>query len=155
MRLIPPAIFFIFFYGTAKGQLTPHPIHLQKGVDLTLRIPRGYGISIAFEGLRRLRFLAKSPDGRLFATDMYNTSDNKFGRVYIFDNWDSTQKRFTRITTYLDHLHNPNQVAFYRDGGKDYIYVSETGTLSRYVYHAGDNQPGGKPDTVATFPDWV
>jgi glucose/arabinose dehydrogenase len=162
MRLALLAAVFIFFYGTTTGQggngaliaLSPHPIHLEKGVDLTLRIPAGYGISIAFEGLRRLRFLAKSPDGRLFATDMYNTSDNKNGRVYIFEGWDSTRKRFTRITTYLDHLHNPNQVAFYRDGGKDYIYVSETGTLSRYVYHAGDHQPGGKPDTVATFPDY-
>lgn len=134
--------------------LSPHSIHLQKGVDLTLRIPEGYGISIAFEGLRRLRFLAKSPDSRLFATDMYNTSDNKRGRVYIFEDWDSAERAFKNIHTYLGGLHNPNQVAFYRENGKDYIYVSETGTLSRYLYTAGDTLPSGKPDTVATFPDY-
>lgn len=134
--------------------LSPHAIHLQKGVDLNLSVPEGYGINVAFEGLRRLRFLAKSPDGRLFATDMFNTSDNKKGRVYIFGDWDSAGRQFRRVVTYKDSLHNPNQVAFYNDEGKDYIYISETGVLTRYLYHAGDTTAGGKPDTVATFPDY-
>lgn len=134
--------------------LVPHPIHLDKGVDLTLSLPKRYNISIASQGLRRLRFMAKSPDGRLFCTDMYNTSDNKNGRVYIFDNWDSTAKRFTTTITYLGHLHNPNQVAFYKDKGQDYIYVAETGMLTRYPYHPGDSMPQNKPDTIATFPDY-
>jgi glucose/arabinose dehydrogenase len=101
-----------------------------------------------------LRFLTKSPDGRLFATDMYNTSDNKKGRVYIFEDWDTVGKRFRKATVYMDGLHNPNQVAFYNDNGKEYIYVSETGALSRWPYHAGDTAAGGKPDTIATFPDY-
>lgn len=139
---------------TAGLGLQPHPIHLDKGVDLTLRLPKGFQISIASQGLRRLRFMAKSPDGRLFCTDMYNTSDNKNGCVYIFEDWDAEAKRFARTTTFLSHLHNPNQVAFYNDKGKEYIYIAETGTLSRYAYHAGDSIPSGKPDTIATFPDY-
>lgn len=134
--------------------LSPHKIHLQKGVDLTLSIPEGYNINIAFEGLKRLRFLTKSPDGRLFATDMYNTSDNKRGRVYIFGDWDTAGKQFRKITQYLDGLHNPNQVAFYKDKGEEYIYISETGVLRRYPYHSGDTIPSGKCDTIATFPDY-
>ncbi|WP_431212665.1 PQQ-dependent sugar dehydrogenase [Puia sp. P3] len=138
----------------AAIELEPHPIHLQKGVDLNLNVPKGYGIDVAFEGLRRLRFLTKSPDGRLFATDMFNTSDNKRGRVYIFGDWDSTDRVFRRVVTYKDSLHNPNQVAFYNDEGQDYIYISETGVLTRWRYHAGDTTVSGKPDTVATFPDY-
>jgi glucose/arabinose dehydrogenase len=129
-------------------------IHLQKGIDLELRIPKGYDISVACEGLDRLRFLAKSPDGRLFATDMQNVSDNKEGKVYIFDGWDSTAHLFKKIHTYLDRLHNPNQVAFYREKDKDYIYVSQTGTLNRYLYHAGDTIPDGPSQTIATWPDF-
>jgi glucose/arabinose dehydrogenase len=132
----------------------PHSIHLQKGIDLQLNIPAGYNISVAFEGLRRLRFLTKSPDGRLFATDMFNTSDNKRGRVYIFEGWDSTAHRFSGAHTYLDGLHNPNQVAFFTDKGKSYIYVSETGVLNRYLYAAGDTLPSGVPEQVATWPDY-
>jgi len=131
-------------------ELVPHPIHLDKGVDLTLNLPKGYQISVAAQGLHRLRFMAKSPDGRLFCTDMANTSDNKIGCVYIFGDWDSAAKRFTRTTTYLGHLHNPNQVAFY-DG---YIYIAETGVLTRRLYHAGDSMPTSKPDTIARFPDY-
>jgi glucose/arabinose dehydrogenase len=145
---------FLLLRGPGDPVLYPHQIHLQKGVDLSLRLPAGYGISVAYEGLRRLRFLTKSPDGRLFATDMYNKSDNRRGRVYVFEGWDSVQRKFTRVVTFLDHLQNPNQVAFYRDRGVDYIYVAETGTLTRYVYHAGDEHPSGKPDTLARFPDY-
>jgi len=137
-----------------QASLEPHPIHLDKGVDLTLRLPVGYHVSIANQGLHRLRFMAKSSDGRLFCTDMYNTSDNKNGCVYIFDDWDSSAKRFNKTLIYLNHLHNPNQVAFYKDSGREYIYIAETGLLSRYLYHPGDSMPEGKPDTITTFPDY-
>jgi len=132
----------------------PHSIHLQKGIDLQLNIPAGYKICVAFEGLRRLRFLTKSPDGRLFATDMFNTSDNKRGRVYVFESWDSAAHVYRGIRTFLDGLHNPNQVAFYNDKGQDYIYVSETGRLSRYPYHTGDTVPSGPAEQIATWPDY-
>ncbi len=132
-----------------------HSIHLQKGVDLSLRLPVGYAIGIAFEGLDRLRFLCKSPDRRLFATDLFDISDNREAKVYVFDDWDSVHMQFKTIHTYLDSLHNPNQVAFYRDcNGKDYIYIAETGVLSRYVYHAGDTIPSGDPEVIADFPDY-
>jgi glucose/arabinose dehydrogenase len=128
----------------------PHPIHLQKGVDLNLSLPEGYAINVAYEGLRRLRFLTKSPDGRLFATDMYNTSDNKKGRVYIFSDWDSAARSFRKATVYMDGLHNPNQVAFY----SGYVYISETGVLTRRRYYPGDTIAPASCDTIATFPDY-
>ncbi len=134
--------------------MEPHPIHLQKGIDLSLRLPVGYGISVAYEELDRPRFLRKSPDHRLFVTDMFDISDNKEGKVYVLDDWDSAAKQFKTIHTYLDSLHNPNQVGFYREKGKDYLYVAETGTLTRYVYHAGDTIPSGKPELIACFPNY-
>jgi len=130
------------------------PVHLQKGVDLHLNIPKGYNITVAYEGLRRLRFLTRSPDGRLFATDMFNTSDNRRGKVYVFADWDSGEHRFRRIHSFLEGLHNPNQVAFYNDGAHDYIYVSETGRLSRYIYHAGDTAATAESEQIAIWPDY-
>ncbi len=134
--------------------LVPHHIILKKGIELDINIPEGYNISIASEGLRRLRFLSKSPDGRLFATDMFDKSDNKKGKVYIFSEWNDSTKQFNHINTFLDSLHNPNQVAFYRNGDKDFIYVAETGRLIYYAYHAGDTIATGLPVEVATFPDY-
>lgn len=139
---------------TAAFHLLPHHIVLQKGIELDLSIPQGYQISVAAEGLRRLRFLSKSPDGRLFATDMFDKSDNKRGRVYIFSGWDDSTHRFKKINTFLDSLHNPNQVAFYTRNDSSFIYIAETGQLRYYYYHAGDTIATGSPTVIATFPDY-
>jgi glucose/arabinose dehydrogenase len=126
------------------------PVMLQKGDSFSINILRGYRLSIAAEVGRRLRFLAKSPDGRLFATDMYDRSDNKNGRVLIFENWNDSNKKFETVTTYLAGLHNPNQVAFHGN----YIYIAETGRLRRFVYNAGDKRTKDTGHTIATFPDY-
>ncbi|MEO6316633.1 MAG: hypothetical protein ABIU63_03415 [Chitinophagaceae bacterium] len=139
---------------TTAFRLVPHHIVLRKGVELDLNIPAGYNISVAAEGLRRLRFLCKSPDNRLFATDLFDKSDNKKGRVYIFSGWDSTLRQYKKIHTFLDNLHNPNQVAFYTSNDSSYIYVAETGRLVYYFYHAGDTAAVGQPTVVASFPDY-
>jgi len=129
-------------------KLISHPVQLQTGDSFNLQIPEGYRLSIAAQGLKRLRFLAMSPDNRLFATDMYDRSDNHKGRVLIFENWDDSTKSFRKISTYLDGLHNPNQVAFY----KNYLYVAETDRLSRYVYHPGLILPTDTGAVIARFP---
>lgn len=125
-------------------------IILAKGIKFKLAVPVGYQIGIAAEGLKRLRFMALSPDGKLFCTDMYDRSDNKKGSVYIFDKWNERTKKFEKITNYLSGLHNPNQIAFY----KNYIYVAETEKLVRYKYFGGDLQPKDNGEVVATFPDY-
>jgi glucose/arabinose dehydrogenase len=130
-------------------KLSPVQINLKKGINFTLEVPVGYKVSVAAEGLRRLRFLAKSPDGRLFATDMYDRSDNRKGTVVIFTDWIESERRFARVDTFLEKLHNPNQVAFF-DG---YIYVAETGKLSRYKFNKGDTKPSYAAEVIATFPD--
>jgi glucose/arabinose dehydrogenase len=127
---------------------------LKKGIVLNLRVPEGYRISVAAEGLRRLRFLAKSPDGRLFATDMHSLDDNRRGRIYLFEDWDNSAKRFRKTTVFADSLRNPNQVMFYNDKGKHYIYVAETDRLSRYVYSPGDRALSGQPQVLTRFPDY-
>jgi len=137
-----------------KTILVPKPIHLEKGLNFDLLIPKGYQISVAGENLGRLRFMAKSPDGRLFATDMINLEDNKKGKIYVFDDWNETTKRFEKITTYLDSLHNPNQVGFYSFGGQDFIFIAETHQLSAYTYFKGDLKPAGKQKILTTFPDY-
>lgn len=139
--------------STAFKLITQH-IVLQNGVELDLRIPEGYHISVAAEGLRRLRFLTKSPDGRLFATGMYDRSDNTKGSVLIFSNWNDSAYRFMKIDTFLHHLHNPNQVAFYTRNDSNFLYVAETGKLSYYPYHAGDSVAQGEPVVIARFPDY-
>lgn len=137
----------------AQIKLVTQRVALKNGVTMNLKIPAGYHIAVAAEGMRRLRFMAKSPDGRLFCTDMYSLADNKRGKIYIFDGWDNTLKQFKKTTVFAEKLHNPNQVMFYTDKGINYIYIAETGKLSRYEYHAGDTTLKGTQQILARFPE--
>src|SRR5215831_18104796 len=87
------AAFLVSALNTFAGDLqslavSPHTITLANGKTFTLNLPEGFDISIAAQGLKRVRFMAKSPDGRIFVTDMYNRADNKRGTVYILDGFD-------------------------------------------------------------------
>lgn len=139
-------------------KLVPNRITLTKGKragTFELNLPQGFGISVAAEGLKRVRFMAKSPDGRIFVTDMFNLTDNKRGVVYILDQFDSDSKSFKTVTTYLKDLRNPNSIAFYTDQqGISWFYLAVTDRLVRYKYSAGENSPTSQPEVLATFPDY-
>ena len=147
-------LFPCLLLAQAPLKLVEQPISLSNKLSFKLKIPAGYSIHVAAEGLERPRFFAKSPDGRLFITDMHDRSDNKKGRVLILENWNDTGKKFSKTTVYLDNLHNPNQVAFYSINGQWRIYVAETGKLSYYTYTPGSNKPIGPSKVIATFPDY-
>ncbi len=136
-------------------RLTPHKITLANGKSFTLNLADGYEINVAAEGLKRVRFMSRSPDDRIFVTDMFNLTDNKKGVVYILHGFDKTTRRFKKAVPYLTNLRNPNSVAFYTDrNGADWFYLALTDRLLRYRYQAGANQPSGQPETLATFPDY-
>lgn len=135
--------------------LIPQQITLGDGKTVQLNLPEGFKMSVAIKGLKRPRFMASSPDGRVFITDMINLSDNRKGIVYILDGWDSTKGTFRRAIPYLTGLRNPNNVAFYHDSqGRWWLYVAQTDRLDRYPYSHGDTLPSGSPQFLAAFPDY-
>ena len=155
-KRIPLLIFTLLFVSNAFGQtkLVPHKITLQNGKSFNLNLPKDYEIIPAAEGLKRIRFFAKAPDGRIFVTDMYNLTDNKKGKVYILDEFDEKTGKFGKIITYMSNLKNPNSVAFYTDkNGQDWFYLAETHKLTRRKFQKGENEPtDNQPQTLAKFP---
>ncbi|HEX5604306.1 MAG TPA: PQQ-dependent sugar dehydrogenase, partial [Pyrinomonadaceae bacterium] len=132
-----------------------HHITLANGKSFDLNLPADYEISVAAQGLKRVRFMALSPDNRLFVTDMFNLTDNRRGVVYILEQFDRKTLQFKKVTTYLTGLRNPNNIAFYTDeSGAMWFYLALTDRLVRYPYKAGDNAPSGVPQVLATFPDY-
>jgi len=155
------AIFlFVFAACISAQQLVPHPIHLVNGKDLTLNLPADFTINVAAQGMKRVRFMAWSPDNRIFATDMHDLGDNSLGRVYILEGWNEKTGKFARVTTYLDHLRNPNNIAFYTEPAQDgkqaqsWLYLPLTDRLVRYKYRVGDEAPTGPPEVLAHYPDY-
>lgn len=141
---------------TAQTRLASQRVTLKNGKTFSLNIPSGYEIIPAAEGLKRVRFFAKAPDGRLFVTDMYNLTDNKRGVIYILDGWDERSGKFAKVIPYMTGLHNPNSVQFYRDAdGQDWLYIAETHSLTRRKFTSGEEKPTDtNPQTIATFPDY-
>lgn len=135
---------------------TPRTLHYGSGKSITLTLPDNFDIHIAATGLHRVRFFALSPDNRIFATGMHNLADNRLGSVLILEGWDPVANRFTKITHYLDHLRNPNNVAFWTDPAtrQSWIYIPLTDRLVRYKYKAGDGAPTSEPETLIRFPDY-
>jgi glucose/arabinose dehydrogenase len=145
----------LFTTNVAAQRLNPHRITLANGKSFALNLPDGYGISIAAQGLKRVRFMAQSPDNRIFVTDMYNLSDNSRGVVYILDQFDPSTRQFKKITKFMTGLRNPNSVAFYKDNdGTNWFYLALTDRLVRYRYEAGSETPSGEPQVLTTFPDY-
>lgn len=135
---------------------TPRTLSYAPGKSITLTLPDALDIHVAASGLHRIRFMAQSPDDRIFATDMYNLADNTRGSILILDGWNPRTHTFTRITHYLDHLHNPNNLAFYTDPAthQSWLYIPLTDKLVRYKYTPGDNAPTSPPQTLLRFPDY-
>ena len=140
---------------TAQPRLVAQKISLSGGKNITLNLPADLEIIPAAEGLKRVRFFAKAPDGRIFVTDMYNLTDNRRGVVYILDGWNEQTGKFARVIPYLTGLRNPNSVQFYTDAsGQDWIYLAETHQLTRRKFTRGEIRPTDpRPQVLATFPD--
>jgi glucose/arabinose dehydrogenase len=139
-----------------SSQQQPHTLTYAPNKSITLNLPASLDINVAASGLHRVRFLAQSPDGRIFATGMYNLADNTRGAVFILDGWNPQSRTFTHVVTYLDHLRNPNNLAFWTDPAtrQAWLYLPLTDKLVRYKYSPGDNAPTSPPQVLAHFPDY-
>ena len=134
--------------------LVPQNVSIGKR-SFALNLPREFTVTVAAQGLKRVRFMAKSPDGRVFVTDMYNLTDNTRGVVYILDEFDPATKTFKKIIPYLTGLRNPNSVAFHTDRtGTHWFYLALTDRLLRYKFTTGETSPTAEPEVLATFPDY-
>jgi len=139
----------------AQVELVPHKISLKNGKTFSLNLPADYEIIPAAEGLKRARFFAKSPDGRIFVTDMYNVTDNRKGAVYILDEWNGETGKFGKVTRFLTDLKNPNSAQFYKDAnGQHWFYLAETGKLTRRKIVENSTKGSAEVETLATFPDY-
>ena len=134
-------------------KLTAHAVRLKGKNPFSLMLPADFTIVPAAEGLKRVRFMARSPDGRIFVTTMHDLSDNSEGAVYILDGFDEEHGRFARVIPYLTNLRNPNSIAFHQDAqGRDWFYLALTDRLVRYKFTRGEERPDSQPEVLATYP---
>ncbi len=134
--------------------LEDRSVTFEDGSTTTLRLADDFEIAVAADGFGTARFMAKSPDGRVFMVDMDDYNLSRQGVVAILSDFDSATHRFGKRDTYLENLRGVNSIAFYEDeDGKDWLYVALTEHLVRYPYKDGDIKPSGEREIIATFPN--
>lgn len=140
----------------SQVKLVPQRVTLKNGKSFNLSLPAEFEIIPAAEGLKRVRFFAKSPDGRIFVTDMFNLTDNSKGVVYILDEWNAEIGKFGKVIPYMTNLRNPNSCQFYEDvDGQHWFFLAETDKVTRRKFTLGEEKPtDNKPQTLATYPDY-
>jgi glucose/arabinose dehydrogenase len=155
MRNLAAGVAYCLAVAASAQQLSSHTLQLGAGKAITLSLPVGFDVNVAANGMHRVRFFAESPDHRIFVTDMHDRSDNKLGAIYILTGWNPATHTFAGRTTYLDRLHNPNNLAFYTDPvtHRMWLYTAVTEKLLRFRYNPGDNAPTSEPEVLAHFPD--
>jgi glucose/arabinose dehydrogenase len=133
----------------------PRTLYYGSGKSITLSLPENFEINVVASGLRRVRFFGRAPDGRIFVTGMHSLADNKEGSIFILEDWSEQSHSFRRITHYLDHLRNPNSLAFWTDPEtkQSWLYLALTDRLVRYKYNAGDDAPSAA-EVLIRFPDY-
>jgi glucose/arabinose dehydrogenase len=161
LRFVSTCCAVLMFTVRISAQpLMPHPIRLADGKSLTLSLPANFKIDIAAQGLKCARFMARSPDNRIFVTDIHDRADNTLGKVYILDGWNDKTHTFEKVIPYLQLLRNPNNLAFYTEPAQNgrpaqsWLYLPLTDRLLRYKYNAGDNAPSEPPEVLAHYPDY-
>ncbi|MDZ4231594.1 MAG: PQQ-dependent sugar dehydrogenase [Patescibacteria group bacterium] len=138
----------------APIKLAPVTVAFADGTQSTFQLAEPFQLAVAAEGLGRPRFMAMSPDGRMFVPDLVNMNLSREGKIYVLENFDETAKRFQTKRTYLSGLRGPNSIAFYTDkNGQGWIYIALTAHVIRYPYNAGDTKPSADPEIVAAFPN--
>lgn len=134
--------------------LREHVVSLPGGNSWAFKLAEPFEIAIAAEGLGKARFMAMSPDGRLFLPDLVDYKLSHDGKLYILEDFNEETKQFETTHTYLSGLRGPNSVAFYTDkDGNDWLYIALTAHLVRYPYKVGDIKPSGEPEIIVEFPN--
>jgi len=134
-------------------ELVPNTITFKDGSSVTFSLSSKFNLALASEDIGKARFIAMSPDGRMFVPDMIDWNLSKEGRIIILDDFDSETHKFKSRSTYLSGLRGPNSIAFYKDrDGKEWIYIALTEKLIRFPYNAGDSVPSSNEEVIAYFP---
>lgn len=138
----------------AEIVLAPQTVSFADGTEATFSLAEPYKLAVAAEEIGKARFIAQSPDGRLFIPDLVDYQLSREGKIYILGGFNEETKRFETKEEYLTNLRGPNSAAFYTDeSGQHWFYLALTAHLVRYPYELGDTAPSGEPEIILEFPN--
>lgn len=121
------------------------PDALKKGTfaqNRTLKLPKGFQISLYTQVSGGLRHATFSPDGRLFATARND------GRVLVLKD----NGAYAEAATFAEGMNGPHGLAFHEANGQLYLYVAENDKVTRMAYQPGQARADRKEVIVTDLP---
>jgi glucose/arabinose dehydrogenase len=104
------------------------------------RVPAGFRVTLAAEGLGGPRVLRTAPNGDIFV------AESREGRVSVLP---AGGEGAAAPVVFASGLDRPFGIAFYPPGpAPRYVYVAETNRVVRFAYDAGARKAGGPPEVV-------
>ncbi len=122
--------------ATNRSNVVPKP------ADAWPKVPEGFKIDQAAQGLRNPRYITTAPNGDLFFAEA-EPGDVRVARGFGPDGKVVTNEVFATGLTM------PFGIAFYPPGpNPTYVYVANTNSVLRYPYQKGDLNARGPAETV-------
>jgi glucose/arabinose dehydrogenase len=108
----------------------------------SMKVPSGFGIRVLAR-VKGARFMAMAPNGDLLV------SNPGAGTITLLRGDGNNAPQSFDFATGLD---NPHDMVFHKIGDTTWLYVSESGQVTRSIYKAGDTQSAARQVVVANLP---
>jgi len=112
-------------------------------VDRFLNLPPNFGVSVLAR-VPGARFMAVAPNGDILV------SNPGAGKVELVRPQKSGDPL---VSDFVSGLRSPHDIVFHAIGGTNYVYISESNEINRFVYNTGDATAGARQVVVANLPD--
>ena len=105
-------------------------------------VPPGFAVNLFASGLAGPRTIRAAPNGDIFV------AESRAGRISVLrPDGGATAKK----SVFASGLNYPFGIAFYPpDADPQWVYVADTGAVSRFPYRSGDLSSRGEPETVVS-----
>jgi len=115
---------------------------MPRPAEMAPRVPAGFKIELFAEGLSGPRVIRVAPNGDIFV------AETRAGRIRVLRAADGAAKPATN-EVFATGLHAPFGIAFFPSGDNpQWIYVANTDSVVRFLYHSGDLKASGRPETI-------
>lgn len=118
---------------------------LKKGTfaqNLTLKLPKGFQISLYSQLAGAVRHATFSPDGRMFV------SERSAGQIVVLKD----NGQYGEPSVFASGMNGPHGLVFHQANGQLYLYVAENDKVTRIPYQDGQAKADKKEVIVSDLP---
>ena len=124
----------------ATGSTRNNPKLVKRAEGALPKVPAGFTVSVFATGLLGPRHMALAPNGDVFI------AESNGGKISVMR--PKAGGVGSDVTVFADGFNQPFGIAFFPQKNPKWVYISNTDSVVRYPYKAGDTKASGPAETV-------